>query len=87
MLSMQNLLEPITTEALINEVYNYFLWERLYIVPEKNLLSIKNTMENYIRVKEASVTRQKHQKKLVWPDKGTQVSIHKKSLHHAINMQ
>lgn len=87
MLSMQNLLEPITIKALINEVNNYFLWERLYIVPDKNLLRIKHTMENHIRVEEASITRQRHQKKLVWPNKGANISIHKSSLHHAINNQ
>jgi hypothetical protein len=60
MRSVEDLFEPIATEALINEVYNYSLWQRLYILPDKSLLSVKHVMKNYIKVEEASITRQGH---------------------------
>jgi len=59
-LRTKDLLESITIKALINRVRNYFLWERLYIPPNKNLLSVKYLMKNYIRVEEASITIQGH---------------------------
>jgi hypothetical protein len=51
MLSVENLLKPITIKTLISKVYNYPLSGRLYIFPDKNLCDIKYTMENYIREK------------------------------------
>lgn len=60
MLHVKNLLKHITTKALINGVYNYFLWKMLYTLSEKNFLSIKHTMENYIWVEEDSMIRQGH---------------------------
>lgn len=60
MLSIEDLFEPIVTKALINEVYNYSLWQRLYILPDKSLLNVKHVMKNYIREEEASITRQGH---------------------------
>ena len=53
-------LELIAIEVLINRVYNYYLWERLYTLPKQNLFSIKHAMGNYIKVKKASLTRQGH---------------------------
>jgi hypothetical protein len=58
MLCVENVLEPITTEALTNEVYYYYLWERLYTLSDKNLLNIKQTMKKFTRVEGASITRQ-----------------------------
>jgi len=40
MLSMKDLLESIATKALINRIYNYSLWKRLYTLPDKNLLGV-----------------------------------------------
>jgi hypothetical protein len=50
MISMNDLREPIITEAMINWFYNYSLWEMLYTLPSKNVFSIKHEMEDYIRV-------------------------------------
>ena len=58
-LNMERLIEPIAIKVLINGVYNYFLWKRLYALSNWNLLDIKHTMKNYIRVEEASMTRQR----------------------------
>jgi len=60
MLHVKNMLKHITIKALINGVYNYFLWKMLYTLSNKNFLSIKHTMENYIRVEEDSMIRQGH---------------------------
>jgi hypothetical protein len=54
---MENLLKPITIKTLISRLYNYPLWGRLYIFPNKNLCDIKYSMENFIREK-TNVTRQ-----------------------------
>jgi hypothetical protein len=51
MLSVENLLKPITIKTLISRLYNYPLWGRLYIFPDKNLYDIKYSMENFIREK------------------------------------
>jgi hypothetical protein len=58
-LNMERLIEPIAIKVLINGVYNYFLWKRLYALSNWNLLDIKHTMKNYIRVEEASIIRQR----------------------------
>jgi hypothetical protein len=50
MISMNDLREPIITEAMINWFYNYSLWEMLYTLPSKNVFSIKHEMKDYIRV-------------------------------------
>ena len=60
MLHVKNMLKHITIKALINGVYNYFLWKMLYTLSNKKFLSIKHTMENYIRVEEDSMIRQGH---------------------------
>ena len=57
-LSVEDLLEPITTKTLINRVYNYSSQEKLYTLPDKDFFSIKHVMDNHIRVKKASMTRQ-----------------------------
>jgi len=71
MLSVEDLIEPITTKALISRVYNYSLLEKLYTVSNKSLLSIKHVIKNHIWVEEASEL-----------DQGTYIFTHKKSLHH-----
>lgn len=60
MLHMKNLFETITTKALIKGVYNYSLWKMLYTLSKKTFLSIKHTIENYLRVEEDSMIRQGH---------------------------
>lgn len=57
MLSMDNLIEPTTTKTLINGVYKYFIEKKLYTFLDKNLLSVKHVMENYIKVEKARVTK------------------------------
>ena len=57
MFKLERVLEFIATRVLINRVYNYYLWERLYTLLKQNLFNIKHTMENYIKVKKASPTR------------------------------
>jgi len=46
MLNMERLLELIFIEALINKIYNYSLWERLYTLPDKTLLSVEKLYQN-----------------------------------------
>jgi hypothetical protein len=36
---MKRLIEPVTIKALINRVYKYSLYERLYSLPDKNLIA------------------------------------------------
>jgi hypothetical protein len=45
---------------MINGIYNYSLWKYLYTLTTKNLINVKHTIENYIRVEEVSMTRQGH---------------------------
>lgn len=46
MLNMERLLELIFIEALINKIYNYLLWERLYTFPDKTLLNVEKVHQN-----------------------------------------
>lgn len=55
---MENLLQTITSETLISGVYNYFLWEHLYILHDTTLINMKQVMKNHIQAEEANVTRQ-----------------------------
>jgi len=60
MLNVENLFEPIAIKAMINRIYNYSLWERLYTFSNKNILSVKHTMKSYIRVEKDNLTKQGH---------------------------
>jgi hypothetical protein len=44
---MKDLLESIAIKALINRIYNYSVWERLYTLPDKNLLGVTKGNINY----------------------------------------
>jgi hypothetical protein len=67
-------LKPNTTEALISRVYNYSLEERLHTLLNKNFLSVKYVMENYIKVEEGN-TKKGH----------LDIHVREQSLNHAIN--
>jgi hypothetical protein len=60
MLNVENLFEPIAIKAMINRIYNYSLWERLYTFSNKNILSVKHAMKSYIRVEKNNLTKQGH---------------------------
>jgi hypothetical protein len=60
MLNVENLFEPIAIKAMINRIYNYSLWERLYTFSNKNILSVKHAMKSYIRVEKDSLAKQGH---------------------------
>jgi hypothetical protein len=60
MASVENLIELIATKSLISGVYNYSLYERLYTLPCRTLLNVKQVMENHIRVDKISMTKQEH---------------------------
>jgi hypothetical protein len=54
---MKDLLESIATKALINRIYNYSLWERLYTLPDKNLLSVtKGNINDHLTFPELVTT-------------------------------
>jgi hypothetical protein len=57
---MENLLELIITEALINRVPHYLLYEHIYTPHDKTFVKVKQVMENHIRAEEANVTKQGH---------------------------
>jgi hypothetical protein len=57
MLSIKDLLESIATKALINRIYNYSLWERLYTLPDKNLLGVtKGNINDHLTFPELVTT-------------------------------
>ena len=60
MLNIERLLEPIASKALINKVYKYSLYERMYLLPVKNPINIKHVIENYIMVEKVIFTKQGH---------------------------
>lgn len=60
MFNVERLLEPMVTQAMISGVYNCSLWEKLYTILDKNLLSIKHVMEHNIMVEKASMIKQGH---------------------------
>ena len=55
MLKVKNLLKLVTIKALIIGVFNYFVWECIYALTDRNFLNVKQAMENHIWMKEASV--------------------------------
>jgi hypothetical protein len=42
---MERLLKPIAIKALTSGAYKFFLWEMLYTLPNKNLLSVIHAIE------------------------------------------
>jgi len=50
-------LKPNTKETLISRVYNYSLEKRLHTLLDKNFLSVKYVMENYIKVEEGNTKK------------------------------
>jgi hypothetical protein len=54
MLKVKELLESIALEILIKGVNKYTLWRKIYILPERNLLKVKQVMGNHIQVEKAN---------------------------------
>jgi hypothetical protein len=55
MLNMKELLKLVALETLVREVKEHALWRKLYVLPEKNLLKMKQAMENHLRVEKTSL--------------------------------
>lgn len=56
-LKVKESLKHVAFESLISGVTGRALWKKLYALPNKSLLKVKQAMENYIHVKETSVLR------------------------------
>jgi hypothetical protein len=54
---VKNLFKTIIIKVLINGVYNYLSWERLYTLPNMTLLNVKQVMKNHIQVEEENATK------------------------------
>jgi hypothetical protein len=52
---MKELLKLVALETLVREVKEHALWRKLYVFPDKNLLKMKQAMENHIRVEKTSL--------------------------------
>ena len=52
---LKELFELVASTALINRIKEHALWRKLYVLPYKILLKVKQDMKNYIHVKEISV--------------------------------
>ena len=57
MLKVEELLEQVALEALIIRVREHFFQKKLYVLLDKNLLKVKQVIENHIQVKEVSLLR------------------------------
>jgi hypothetical protein len=54
MLKVKELFESIALEALIKGVNEHTLWRKIYILPDRNLLKVKQVMRNHIQMEEAN---------------------------------
>jgi hypothetical protein len=55
MLKVEEFIESINIEALMRKVKEHALWRKLYTLPDKSLLKVKQIMKNHIRVENACV--------------------------------
>jgi hypothetical protein len=54
MLKVENLIKSVAFKALISRVKEKALWKKLYALPDRRLLKVKQAMESHIQVEEAS---------------------------------
>jgi hypothetical protein len=52
MFKVKELLESVALKALIRGVREHIFWIKIYALPIKSLLKVKQVMENYILVEE-----------------------------------
>jgi hypothetical protein len=52
MIKVRELLKPIDLKVLTREVREHTFWIKVYALPVKSLLKVKQVMENYILVEE-----------------------------------
>jgi hypothetical protein len=55
MFKVEELIEPVALQALIRGVREHVIWRKLYALPDRSLSSLKQFMENHIRVEKASL--------------------------------
>jgi hypothetical protein len=55
MLKVEELIEPIASEALIKGIREHAQWKKLYVLPNKSLSKVKQFIENYIRIEKVSL--------------------------------
>ena len=48
MFKVKKLLEPVALKAFIKGLREHTFWIKLYALPDKSLLKVKQVMENYI---------------------------------------
>jgi hypothetical protein len=56
MLKLEELIELVTSKALINGVREHSLWKDLYALPDRSLLKVK-VIENHMWVEKTSILR------------------------------
>ena len=57
MLKVEELIEPIVSEALIKGVKEHVLWRELYVLPYRSLFEVNQIMENHIQIEGANLLR------------------------------
>jgi hypothetical protein len=57
MLKVKKLLELVALEALIRGVREHAIQRKLYTLPDRSLLKVKQVMKNHIRVEDANLLR------------------------------
>jgi hypothetical protein len=57
MLKVEKFIESVNIEALIRKVKEHALLRKLYTLPDKSLLKVKQIMKNHIRVENVCVLR------------------------------
>jgi hypothetical protein len=57
MLKVKKLLELVALEALIRGVREHVIQRKLYTLPDRSLLKVKQVMKNHIRVEDANLLR------------------------------
>jgi hypothetical protein len=57
MLKVKKLLELVALEALIRGVREHAIQRKLYTLPDRSLLKMKQVMKNHIRVEDANLLR------------------------------
>jgi hypothetical protein len=57
MLKVEELIEPIASEALIKGVKEHVLWRKLYVLPYRSLSEVNQLMENHIQIEGVNLLR------------------------------
>jgi hypothetical protein len=55
MFKVEELVEPVTLEALIRGAREHAIWKKLYVLPNRSFSKVKQFMENHIQVEATSL--------------------------------